>query len=124
LRVHTLGELRDDVMGVLNRVAEHVGMEFKPKSQRWFDKWLKIGLSKKKKSHGKHPPQTEALLNEMYAPHNKRLIELLTSLPFQVNREALEAEFGGHHHAVAAAEEHHAEAAIEQAELAMAELGA
>lgn len=87
-------ELRNDAISVLKRVARHAGLEFSPKKQAWFDKWLPVGLTKKKKSHGKHPPGIEARLRELYAPHNRRLIELLTSLPFNVDRDALEEEFG------------------------------
>ncbi|EGD74796.1 hypothetical protein PTSG_07029 [Salpingoeca rosetta] len=86
----TSGELKAEPVAAVKRVTDAFGRPFDVEDMRWFER----GLSNNRRSRGRMPARTEALLRGLFQPYNLALARLLASMPFNVNMTHVLDEFG------------------------------
>eukprot|EP00049_Salpingoeca_infusionum_P009921 m.168660 g.168660 ORF g.168660 m.168660 type:complete len:532 (+) comp14481_c0_seq1:198-1793(+) len=88
----TATQLHEDQLSVLRSISAFIGREYKPASAE-AEAELKSGITVNHKSRGQPDPEVTQALEQLYAPYNKELVNLLLSNPFHVDEEWLLREF-------------------------------
>lgn len=90
--IYTSTQVFTNQLRVLGHLSEAVGRQLRFTDREGRD-FIEKGYKSNHRAKGYMLPETEQMLAEYFAPHNRDLIKLLISKPFVVDHSALAAEF-------------------------------